>query len=180
MRNVPERPYKCNQCPSSTFSTLSNLNKHLFSKHNTQLRNESAEHVLINSEPKFKNLNPQAPPNITISPTFPLSLPRNLSIIPQFGDPFRKVSGKSPLNSKSAPSTTSNTRVDLMNGVDRDSITDEATVFRKRSLSEEGEAIERKRTSPDLSKVSSQETHEPGKSYSEPLLVNCFVVAQQV
>lgn len=35
MRNVPERPYKCNQCPSSTFSTLGNLKKHLSSKHNT-------------------------------------------------------------------------------------------------------------------------------------------------
>ncbi|XP_012266949.2 ras-responsive element-binding protein 1 [Athalia rosae] len=35
MRNVPERPYKCNQCPSSTFSTLGNLKKHLSSKHTT-------------------------------------------------------------------------------------------------------------------------------------------------
>lgn len=35
MRNVPERPYKCKNCPSSTFSTLSNLKKHLSTKHNT-------------------------------------------------------------------------------------------------------------------------------------------------
>ncbi|RZF33389.1 hypothetical protein LSTR_LSTR016699, partial [Laodelphax striatellus] len=33
MRNVPERPYKCKYCPSSTFSTLSNLRKHIASKH---------------------------------------------------------------------------------------------------------------------------------------------------
>ncbi|XP_022193828.2 uncharacterized protein LOC111051595 [Nilaparvata lugens] len=33
MRNVPERPYKCRYCPSSTFSTLSNLRKHISSKH---------------------------------------------------------------------------------------------------------------------------------------------------
>ncbi|XP_058793417.1 ras-responsive element-binding protein 1-like isoform X2 [Phymastichus coffea] len=33
IRNVPERPYKCNQCPSSTFSTKSNLKKHRSTKH---------------------------------------------------------------------------------------------------------------------------------------------------
>lgn len=33
MRNVPERPYKCNYCPSSTFSTIGNLKKHQQSKH---------------------------------------------------------------------------------------------------------------------------------------------------
>lgn len=33
MRNVPERPYKCAQCPSSTFSTRSNLKKHMLTKH---------------------------------------------------------------------------------------------------------------------------------------------------
>jgi hypothetical protein len=33
MRNVPERPYKCNYCPSSTFSTQSNLKKHVQTKH---------------------------------------------------------------------------------------------------------------------------------------------------
>lgn len=33
MRNVPERPYKCSSCPSSTFSTLSNLKKHMSCKH---------------------------------------------------------------------------------------------------------------------------------------------------
>ncbi|KAL1115314.1 hypothetical protein AAG570_007345 [Ranatra chinensis] len=32
-RNVPERPYKCSRCPSSTFSTLGNLKKHVGSKH---------------------------------------------------------------------------------------------------------------------------------------------------
>lgn len=38
MRNVPERPYKCSSCPSSTFSTLSNLNKHMSCKHTTDDR----------------------------------------------------------------------------------------------------------------------------------------------
>nr|XP_018899138.1 PREDICTED: ras-responsive element-binding protein 1-like [Bemisia tabaci]XP_018899139.1 PREDICTED: ras-responsive element-binding protein 1-like [Bemisia tabaci] len=33
-RNVPERPYKCKNCPSSTFSTLDNLKKHMSEKHN--------------------------------------------------------------------------------------------------------------------------------------------------
>nr|CAD7407068.1 unnamed protein product [Timema cristinae] len=33
MRNVPERPFKCNFCPSSTFSTQSNLKKHVATKH---------------------------------------------------------------------------------------------------------------------------------------------------
>ncbi|KAF4524885.1 hypothetical protein B566_EDAN015541, partial [Ephemera danica] len=33
MRNVPERPFKCNLCPSSTFSTERNLRKHVSSKH---------------------------------------------------------------------------------------------------------------------------------------------------
>ena len=33
MRNVPERPFKCNYCPSSTFSTQSNLKKHVQTKH---------------------------------------------------------------------------------------------------------------------------------------------------
>jgi uncharacterized Zn-finger protein len=33
VRNVPERPYKCNYCPRSTFSTQSNLKKHVQAKH---------------------------------------------------------------------------------------------------------------------------------------------------
>ena len=33
IRNVPERPYKCQMCPSSTFSSQSNLRKHQHSKH---------------------------------------------------------------------------------------------------------------------------------------------------
>ena len=33
MRNVPERPFKCSNCPSSTFSTYSNLKKHVSCKH---------------------------------------------------------------------------------------------------------------------------------------------------
>lgn len=33
LRNVPERPYRCRHCPSSTFATLSNLRKHVATKH---------------------------------------------------------------------------------------------------------------------------------------------------
>ncbi|KAK4885026.1 hypothetical protein RN001_001297 [Aquatica leii] len=36
MRNVPERPFKCSNCPSSTFSTYSNLKKHISCKHSFQ------------------------------------------------------------------------------------------------------------------------------------------------
>ena len=37
MRNVPERPYKCNLCPSSTFSTPGNLKKHKSAKHSRSM-----------------------------------------------------------------------------------------------------------------------------------------------
>ncbi|KAJ1519598.1 hypothetical protein ONE63_004872 [Megalurothrips usitatus] len=33
LRNVPERPYRCRHCPSSTFATLNNLRKHVATKH---------------------------------------------------------------------------------------------------------------------------------------------------
>ena len=33
LRNVPERPFKCQLCPSSTFSSKSNLVKHQYTKH---------------------------------------------------------------------------------------------------------------------------------------------------
>lgn len=42
MRNVPERPYKCIYCPSSTFATLSNLKKHLSSKHSEEKKSDDA------------------------------------------------------------------------------------------------------------------------------------------
>ena len=32
-RNAPDRPYKCQMCPSSTFSSRSNLKKHQFARH---------------------------------------------------------------------------------------------------------------------------------------------------
>ena len=32
-RNAPDRPYKCQMCPSSTFSSRSNLKKHQFTRH---------------------------------------------------------------------------------------------------------------------------------------------------
>ena len=37
-RNVPERPFKCTICPSSTFSTERNLRKHMSGKHNNNKR----------------------------------------------------------------------------------------------------------------------------------------------
>lgn len=40
MRNVPERPFKCSSCPSSTFSTYSNLKKHIGSKHSTNAQGD--------------------------------------------------------------------------------------------------------------------------------------------
>lgn len=40
-RNVPERPYKCNQCPSSTFATLGNLKKHRSTKHSRKMNSRS-------------------------------------------------------------------------------------------------------------------------------------------
>lgn len=83
MRNVPERPYKCSSCPSSTFATLSNLNKHMSCKH-TQITDRppsreyeshcSSEDERAKSETKTdkewesqisqtKQFNEQTPPN---------------------------------------------------------------------------------------------------------------------
>ena len=42
LRNVPERPFKCQLCPSSTFSSKSNLVKHQYTKH---LNMEYAENI---------------------------------------------------------------------------------------------------------------------------------------
>lgn len=36
-RNAPDRPYRCNLCLSSTFATPGNLQKHLMTKHSTQV-----------------------------------------------------------------------------------------------------------------------------------------------
>ncbi|XP_017880671.1 ras-responsive element-binding protein 1 isoform X2 [Ceratina calcarata] len=51
MRNVPERPYKCNQCPSSTFSTLGNLKKHRNTKHARKSRSDTPSSEPHNSPP---------------------------------------------------------------------------------------------------------------------------------
>lgn len=40
IRNVPERPFKCSNCPSSTFSTYSNLKKHISCKHSTNAQGD--------------------------------------------------------------------------------------------------------------------------------------------
>lgn len=59
MRNVPERPYKCNQCPSSTFSTLGNLKKHRSTKHRKAAsRSESSDQQ--NSPPQCAAQNDQS------------------------------------------------------------------------------------------------------------------------
>ena len=51
IRHVPERPYKCQACPSSTFSTQSNLRKHLETKHGNGNMDEHDE-----EESKFTKL----------------------------------------------------------------------------------------------------------------------------
>ncbi|KAL1501648.1 hypothetical protein ABEB36_006942 [Hypothenemus hampei] len=40
MRNVPERPFKCSICPSSTFSTYPNLKKHMSCKHTSSVQSD--------------------------------------------------------------------------------------------------------------------------------------------
>ncbi|XP_076370959.1 ras-responsive element-binding protein 1-like isoform X2 [Tachypleus tridentatus] len=53
-RSVPERPFKCNICPSSTFSTPGNLRKHYYLKHWTKkggiLSSHYSDSELINHE----------------------------------------------------------------------------------------------------------------------------------
>ena len=168
MRNVPERPYKCNQCPSSTFSTLSNLNKHLSSKHHAQQQQiqQPLDVPVVEVSPsdsRFKNVNSQAPPNVTISPTFPHNIPRNLSIIPQYGEQ-PKLIGKNPFCGKNLPINIPSIRVhDFVgncNGIDKDA-SEEIRSYRKRSSSDEIEASDKKRTSPDPSKIGNHEEGEP-------------------
>ncbi|XP_065206773.1 uncharacterized protein LOC135836100 [Planococcus citri] len=55
MRNVPERPFKCSNCPSSTFSTYNNLKKHIIEKHN-----QSDEKLVIDNakSPSYSNDSP--------------------------------------------------------------------------------------------------------------------------
>ena len=36
LRNTPERPHKCNLCPSSSFSSEENLSKHKRERHNLE------------------------------------------------------------------------------------------------------------------------------------------------
>lgn len=62
-RNVPERPYKCNQCPSSTFSTLGNLKKHRSTKHalrKTKSRSDTPSSDQQNSPPQSSAQNDQS------------------------------------------------------------------------------------------------------------------------
>lgn len=50
MRNVPERPYKCSNCPSSTFSTYSNLKKHISCKHSNEEMKAQGYEAGVSSE----------------------------------------------------------------------------------------------------------------------------------
>ncbi|XP_014203399.1 uncharacterized protein LOC106635773 [Copidosoma floridanum] len=52
MRNVPERPYKCKKCPSSTFSTLDNLMKHKSTKHAANSATNSGSESAVSTEPQ--------------------------------------------------------------------------------------------------------------------------------
>ncbi|XP_018332947.1 ras-responsive element-binding protein 1-like isoform X2 [Agrilus planipennis] len=49
MRNVPERPFKCSNCPSSTFSTYSNLKKHINCKHSTPSSQSDDAHSQVST-----------------------------------------------------------------------------------------------------------------------------------
>lgn len=55
MRNVPERPYKCANCPSSTFSTYSNLKKHISCKHASQNDDKAQGYEAGSSEDEKQN-----------------------------------------------------------------------------------------------------------------------------
>jgi len=50
-RNVPERPFKCTMCPSSTFSTERNLRKHMSSKHNNKRSSTSPSTTTSSNTP---------------------------------------------------------------------------------------------------------------------------------
>jgi hypothetical protein len=56
VRNVPERPYKCNYCPRSTFSTQSNLKKHMQAKHNPVSPGPVSQSLISRYVPKLHNL----------------------------------------------------------------------------------------------------------------------------
>ncbi|XP_012535869.1 ras-responsive element-binding protein 1 isoform X2 [Monomorium pharaonis] len=60
MRNVPERPFKCHQCPSSTFATLGNLKKHRSSKHSRKTASRSESSDQQNSPPQCATQNDQS------------------------------------------------------------------------------------------------------------------------
>lgn len=53
-RNVPERPFKCSHCPSSTFSTFQNLKKHIIEKHNQADGKGEEPVVALQAEPPLK------------------------------------------------------------------------------------------------------------------------------
>lgn len=55
MRNVPERPFKCSNCPSSTFSTYSNLKKHINCKHGSQIDDKAQGYEAGSSEDEKQN-----------------------------------------------------------------------------------------------------------------------------
>ncbi|XP_023222715.1 ras-responsive element-binding protein 1-like isoform X1 [Centruroides sculpturatus] len=58
-RSVPERPFKCNLCTSSTFSTQGNLRKHYYLKHRTKT-GFGKDHILdLLSLSKFQRENSQ-------------------------------------------------------------------------------------------------------------------------
>lgn len=70
-RNVPERPFKCSNCPSSTFSTYNNLKKHIIEKHN-----QSDEKLVDNSKSPSHSSDPQTKckkEDITLSDTSDVS-----------------------------------------------------------------------------------------------------------
>ncbi|KRT84197.1 zinc finger protein, partial [Oryctes borbonicus] len=59
MRNVPERPFKCSNCPSSTFSTYSNLKKHMSCKHGSRADDKAQGYEAGSSEDEKQNMQDQ-------------------------------------------------------------------------------------------------------------------------
>ncbi|XP_047002691.1 ras-responsive element-binding protein 1-like [Schistocerca americana] len=73
-RNVPERPYKCHQCPSSTFSTQSNLRKHLSTKHGNQTGSSptgSGSDEPSSADPEVSVLTDSPPPTTPVLVALP-------------------------------------------------------------------------------------------------------------
>lgn len=57
-RNAPDRPYRCNYCLCSTFATVKNLQKHLETKHSTELGSPPVPHHQMPLPPQSEQQRP--------------------------------------------------------------------------------------------------------------------------